>query len=445
MILSCEENQDLIKNCGDDPLENVDWLKALVDNENNTSAENSNGLEIIQYNYKDSITFLINNCINCADNLTVLYDCEKNKICEFGGIAGLNTCPNFEKEATNEKLLFTTRKNDPKDCANNPLQNIDWLKALVDNEALVNRVGSIRITQYTYKGNITFLIDDCFGEGCADNLATLYDCEKNKICEFGGIAGLNTCPDFEKEAIDKKVLFPVADNISKNCEKQTVIDGNLFRKLKASPIQKIEIVKNCIQITFDLLVTQDRISDVTLVDEGVILESWPTQRNLKFSITENLTKPITITATTSFDISNLAPWDAAVIILNIEGYGSIRYQRVPQCGDPNVLCPAENQKAEALALAKMLEELQKISDSVPCENAADWKVTPIGSKACGGPAGAMAYSIKIDVPAFLKKVEAHKIAEMKYNKKWGIVSTCDITFIPEKVICKNGRPTFLTR
>jgi len=129
LFFSCEEDP-LIKDCSDNPLENIDWLKSLVDTENNTDMENSNGLEITQYTYEKQTAFLINNCINCSDNLTILYDCDQNKLCEFGGIVGVNTCPDFEQEASDKKILFTTRQT--KDCSDNPLENIVWLKDLVE-------------------------------------------------------------------------------------------------------------------------------------------------------------------------------------------------------------------------------------------------------------------------------------------------------------------------
>ena len=49
------------------------------------------------------------------------------------------------------------------------------------------------------------MIDVC--NGCADNLTTVYNCEGNVICEFGGIAGLNTCPDFDKNSTNKTIIY----------------------------------------------------------------------------------------------------------------------------------------------------------------------------------------------------------------------------------------------
>ena len=50
--------------------------------------------------------FLIENCFQCADALSIVYDCKANIVCEFGGIDGRNTCPNFDQNKTNEKILY---------------------------------------------------------------------------------------------------------------------------------------------------------------------------------------------------------------------------------------------------------------------------------------------------------------------------------------------------
>ncbi|MEP1488287.1 MAG: hypothetical protein ABJK28_07655 [Algibacter sp.] len=204
-----------------------------------------------------------------------------------------------------------------KTCSDDPLENIDWLKNLINN----TDSNGLEIIQYDYKEQTAFSINNCLN--CADNLIVIYDCERNKICEFGGIAGLNTCPDFDSEATNKTVIFT-----DRYCEKGTIISPNLYKELESSSITSAEIQEDCLLLTFSILSTQDRIEDVTLVDSGAILESFPIQRNLKFNIKENLTKPTSISVTTFFDISNLAE-QGETVLLNIENYGSIEYKRAP--------------------------------------------------------------------------------------------------------------------
>ena len=88
----------------DNPLETIQWLKEI----SNGFMAQANPLpkRITQYFYQGECVFLIDGCVNCDDNLTTLYNVDQDVICEFGGIAGINTCPNFETEATGEIILY---------------------------------------------------------------------------------------------------------------------------------------------------------------------------------------------------------------------------------------------------------------------------------------------------------------------------------------------------
>ncbi len=274
-------------------------------------------------------------------------------------------------------------------CSENPLEEIDWIKNLVDieiNSDLYNSSG-LEIIQYEYQGDSAFSVDRCTNN-CSDSLIAIYDCDKNPICEVGGIAGVNTCQDFFKEAKNETILFSSRNtSTSVYCDKGTIISAELFNSSKASNILKAKITDNCLHLNFVILSTQDRIADVNLIDAGFILESNPIQRNLKLVVKESLTKPTSIEVTTSFDISNLVAWDFRdEVILNIEGLDKpLRYNRVPQCGDPNVNCQANGQIAKREALDKLLLEIETIANTPQCIDPSDWAYTPLGSKSCGGP------------------------------------------------------------
>lgn len=94
--------------CADNPAENIAWLKALIAQENSTNS--TAGLEVIQYSYKGNTVFSVNDCVNnCADAMLVFYDCNKEIVCQAGGITGANTCANFENEAVKQSVLFSSR------------------------------------------------------------------------------------------------------------------------------------------------------------------------------------------------------------------------------------------------------------------------------------------------------------------------------------------------
>ncbi len=67
-------------------------------------------VEIHQATYQGQNVFMVNDCVGCADAMTNVYDCYGEVICQFGGIAGLNTCPDFDDTAIDIKLVYTTEK-----------------------------------------------------------------------------------------------------------------------------------------------------------------------------------------------------------------------------------------------------------------------------------------------------------------------------------------------
>lgn len=105
-------------------------------------------------------------------------------------------------------MAVSCEKDDKNDTAcgvDNPLENISWLNDIKEVFEMDAGLQRQRITQYKYHGNDVFLIEECYQ--CADALQIVYDCEKNIICEFGGIDGRNTCPDFVSHASNEKVLY----------------------------------------------------------------------------------------------------------------------------------------------------------------------------------------------------------------------------------------------
>lgn len=92
---SCTSNTSLI------PCTDSGWLDGIE----KTIVQNGNKGEIYSYRYKNETVYEVNDCLGCADNLVVVMNCGR-KICEFGGIAGLNTCPDFHSMATEKKLVW---------------------------------------------------------------------------------------------------------------------------------------------------------------------------------------------------------------------------------------------------------------------------------------------------------------------------------------------------
>ena len=107
-------------------------------------------------------------------------------------------------------FIATCKKDDqPKEATtcdiDNPLETLQWLKEIRDGFDMQANPLPKRITQYFYQGECVFLIDGCVG--CDDNLTTVYNVDQDVICEFGGIAGVDTCPDFDTEATGELILY----------------------------------------------------------------------------------------------------------------------------------------------------------------------------------------------------------------------------------------------
>lgn len=100
---------------------------------------------------------------------------------------------------------------------------------------------------------------------------------------------------------------------------------------------------------------------------------------------------------------------------------------------------ASTQEQDMQQLEKMYAEISLLSVSQECNNSADWDFTAIGSKACGGPTGFIAYSLKINTSDFLEKVKNYTNAQKEFNDKWNISSSCEVPPAPISIKCENGK------
>jgi hypothetical protein len=104
-----------------------------------------------------------------------------------------------------------------------------------------------------------------------------------------------------------------------------------------------------------------------------------------------------------------------------------------------------SQEQDSEKLEKMYNEIivASLSNSEPCTNSEEWDFAPIGSKACGGHAGYIVYSKKIQTEEFFTKIKKYTDAQSDFNKKWGIMSDCSITIKPAGVQCAEGKPVLI--
>lgn len=105
-------------------------------------------------------------------------------------------------------------------------------------------------------------------------------------------------------------------------------------------------------------------------------------------------------------------------------------------------CELFDDKAKTYELEEIQElynEIVALSESVRCTNSAEWKITPMGSKACGGPTQYIAYHQSVEA-TFLDLVTQYTKLQAEYNKKHNIVSDCLLVAEPRGVVCESGKP-----
>lgn len=81
-----------------------------------------------------------------------------------------------------------------------------WLNEKIEVFITNNPDGKGRVEEFLYREQTVYLVNFCVA--CPDFLVYVYNKEEEVICEFGGIAGTNTCPDFSNEAISQGIIWP---------------------------------------------------------------------------------------------------------------------------------------------------------------------------------------------------------------------------------------------
>ncbi len=90
-------------------------------------------------------------------------------------------------------------------------------------------------------------------------------------------------------------------------------------------------------------------------------------------------------------------------------------------------------------LEELGKEIQALSESVPCTNSSEWRFTPMGSKACGGPIKYIAYHQSIE-KKFLDLVTQYTKLQAEYNQKNNVISDCMLVAPPRSVTCEGNKP-----
>ncbi len=116
---------------------------------------------------------------------------------------------------------------------------------------------------------------------------------------------------------------------------------------------------------------------------------------------------------------------------------------IPEKDSVNANHPIVKDSTDTKALEENIRDLRKeiiqLSESKICENAADWRISPLGAKPCGGPRTYIAYPKDLE-NVLLPKISKFNAASADYNRKKGLTSDCAIVPIPSGIHCENGKP-----
>ena len=102
-----------------------------------------------------------------------------------------------------------------------------------------------------------------------------------------------------------------------------------------------------------------------------------------------------------------------------------------------------SQKEDSTFLDSLYKDVSALGLHAACIEASEWGFIAIGAKACGGPAGYIAYHKIINTAKFNEKVSFYTAQQDIYNKKWNIISDCALAIRPKGIVCENGLPKFL--
>lgn len=107
-------------------------------------------------------------------------------------------------------------------------------------------------------------------------------------------------------------------------------------------------------------------------------------------------------------------------------------------------CTEKLSREEAvLELQLLMNEIDSMATQTACSDADDWRITPVGSKPCGGPIAYKAYSSQIDTAEFLRNVKEYTDKQYAYNKEWDVASDCSLVQMPLDVRCVEGKAEFV--
>jgi hypothetical protein len=90
-------------------------------------------------------------------------------------------------------------------------------------------------------------------------------------------------------------------------------------------------------------------------------------------------------------------------------------------------------------LARLERDARALAKTGGCDAASSCRAAPVGWRGCGGPRAYVVYCPgTTDTVALLRKLEELRRAEMEYNDRAGVISTCEMR-MPPRLTAQDGR------
>lgn len=98
----------------------------------------------------------------------------------------------------------------------------------------------------------------------------------------------------------------------------------------------------------------------------------------------------------------------------------------------------KNYAEDSTTLKTLQMEIINIIAEKTCDDASQWKISAMGSKACGGPAYYISYPLEIE-ENILPKIKTYSAQQSSFNEKYGIISDCMLEMEPSGIMCEGGK------
>ncbi len=193
----------------------------------------------------------------------------------------------------------------------NPTEDLAWLKRIKESFQQTASLSRKEIYQYNFNGENVYYIDDCVS--CNDSQQIVYNCKGEKICEFGGIMGLNSCPDFFNKAVNRKLLWPTTPEV--------LIDKKLYESVKTDnyTVKEAWIDKDILTLEISASGCDGDSWEVKLIDASIISADNP-NRLLKIALKNEEACQAYLTKEFKFNISELQISDKNELSIAIENW-----------------------------------------------------------------------------------------------------------------------------